>query len=371
MTLSAAQSDDRVFMARALALAERGLYTTTPNPRVGSVVVRDGEVIGEGFHARPGEPHAEVAALADARHRQHDVRGATVFVNLEPCNHHGRTGPCSRALIDAGVARVVFAMRDPYPPARGGAEALEAAGIAVTEGVMEDEARDLNIGFVSNVTRGTPWVRSKLAASLDGRTALVDGQSQWITGREARTDGHAWRARACAILTGIGTVIQDNPWLTVRDIATPRQPLRVVIDRRGEMPPDARVLADANALIVTGDAPATKSFGNVEVLALPNAQGRVDLAALLHVLAQRGINEVHVEAGAKLNGALLDAGLIDELLVYLAPSILGDPARGMAEYPSPLSVLSARVPLVFHRIDRIGGDLRVIARVRRDFHGEH
>ncbi len=359
-------ADDRAFMARALALAARGLYTTTPNPRVGCVIVRDGTVIGEGFHARAGHAHAEAAALADVQARGLDARGATVYVNLEPCHHRGRTGPCSRALIDAKVARVVFAMRDPYGPAQGGAAALAAAGIVVEEGVLEDEARELNRGFVSNVTRGMPWVRSKIAASLDGRTALQDGASQWITGEAARADGHAWRARACAILTGVGTVTQDNPALTVRAVPTTRQPLRVVIDRHGDTPRDARVLADDNALIVTAQPKPGVSFGRVEMLTLPNADGRVDLAELMRTLSTRGINELHVEAGARLNGALLDAGLIDEFLVYLAPSIIGDPARGMAARAAPLEALAARTPLVFAQVDRVGDDLRVIARVVRD-----
>ncbi|HEV8502417.1 MAG TPA: bifunctional diaminohydroxyphosphoribosylaminopyrimidine deaminase/5-amino-6-(5-phosphoribosylamino)uracil reductase RibD [Casimicrobiaceae bacterium] len=352
-------------MARALELAARGLYTTTPNPRVGAVVVREGVVIGEGFHRRAGEAHAEVAALADARARGHDVRGATVYVNLEPCNHQGRTGPCSRALIDAGVGRVVFAMRDPFGPAQGGAAALASAGIAVTEGVRVSEARELNIGFVSNIERGVPWVRTKVAASLDGRTALASGESQWITGALARADGHAWRARACAILTGVGTIVQDDPALTVREVVTTRQPLRVVIDRHGDTPRDSRVLADDNALIVTAARRPGAAFGAVEVIELPDADGRVDLRALMRVLAQRGVNELHVEAGARLNGALVDAGLVDEFVVYLAPSIIGDPARGIAERSAALATLAARTPLTFHRVDTIGDDLRVIARVRR------
>lgn len=350
-------------MALALAQAVRGLFTATPNPRVGCVIVRGGNVIGEGFHERAGGPHAESAALADARARGNDPRGATVYVTLEPCNHQGRTGPCSEALIDAGVARVVFAMRDPHAAAQGGAATLAAAGIAIDEGVLEEDARELNLGFVSNVTRGMPWVRSKIAASLDGRTALLDGKSQWITGPEARADGHAWRARACAILTGVGTVAQDNPALTVRALPTSRQPLRIVVDRHGDTPRDARVLADDNALIVTASSKPGTAFGKVEVLDLPNPEGRVDLAALLRVLASRGINELHVEAGARLNGALVEAGLVDEFLVYLAPSMIGEPARGMAMRAAPLAVLDGRIPLAFHGVERIGADLRIVARV--------
>lgn len=359
------QADD-AFMARALALAAHGLYTTTPNPRVGAVVVRDGAVLGEGFHRRPGEAHAEVAALDDARARGHDPRGSTVYVNLEPCNHQGRTGPCARALVDAGVARVVFAMRDPHDVAAGGAEALAAAGVALTEGVAADAARELNLGFIANVVRGLPWVRVKLAASLDGRTALASGESQWITSAAARADGHAWRARACAILTGVGTVAKDDPQLTVRGVATPRQPLRVVVDRHAATPPSARVLAGGNALIVTASGGRDRASAGVEVLELPDAHGKVDLERMMRALAARGINELHVEAGAKLVGALVDAGLVDEFLVYLAPSLIGDPARGMAERATPLAALDARVRLVFRSVEAVGDDLRIVARVVRD-----
>jgi diaminohydroxyphosphoribosylaminopyrimidine deaminase/5-amino-6-(5-phosphoribosylamino)uracil reductase len=361
-----ADAADRTFMLRALELAARGLYTTTPNPRVGAVVVRDGVTLGEGFHSRPGEAHAEVAALDDARARGHDPRGATVYVNLEPCNHRGRTGPCTRELIDAGVARVVFAMRDPHAVAAGGAATLSAAGIAVTEGVAEDAARELNVGFIARVVRGMPWVRVKLAASLDGRTALASGESQWITGAAARADGHAWRARACAILTGVGTVAKDDPQLTVRGVATPRQPLRVVVDRHAATPPSARVLAGGNALIVTASAGGDLASAGVEVLDLPDGNGKVDLARMMRTLAARGINEVHVEAGAKLVGALVDAGLVDEFLVYLAPSLIGDPARGMAERAAPLAALDARLRLSFRSVEPVGDDLRIVARVVRE-----
>jgi len=356
---------DREYMARALALAARGIYTTSPNPRVGCVIVKDGVVIGEGFHLRPGEPHAEVNALADARARGHDPRGATLYVTLEPCNRHGRTPPCVDAVIAAGIARVVAATRDPNPAQANGGERLRAAGIDVAFGLLEDDARELNIGFVSVMTRGRPWVRVKLAASLDGRTALMSGESQWITGPEARADGHAWRARACALLTGVGTVLQDDPQLTVRALDTPRQPLRIVVDRHGQTPASARVLAGGHALIVTAGGRNAAWPATLDVLALPDADGRVDLAALMRALATRGINELHVEAGAKLTGALLEAGLVDEMLLYLAPALLGDPARGMVERRAPLETLAARTPLAWHSIERIGGDLRVIARVTR------
>ena len=358
-------SDDRSFMARALALAERGLYTTTPNPRVGCVVVKDGSIVGEGWHARAGEAHAEQAALDDARSKGQDVRGATLYVTLEPCNRHGRTPPCVDAVIGAGIGRVVAAMLDPNPAQANGAARLRDAGVAVDVGLMESEATELNVGFVSRMTRGVPWVRSKIAASLDGRTALMNGDSRWITGPDARADGHAWRARACAIVTGVGTVLRDDPALTVREVATPRQPLRVVVDRDADTPVDARVFADGNALVVTAGSRNDRWPAGVETLALPNAEGRVDLVALLRELARRGVNEVHVEAGAKLNGALITGGLVDELVVYLAPAVIGDPARGMFECAAPLDSLAARVNLDWMSVDRFGADLRIVARVRR------
>jgi len=358
-------SDDRSFMARALALAERGLYTTTPNPRVGCVVVKDGSIVGEGWHARSGEAHAEQAALDDARSKGQDVRGATLYVTLEPCNRHGRTPPCVDAVIGAGIGRVVAAMLDPNPAQANGAARLRDAGVVVDVGLMESEATELNVGFVSRMTRGVPWVRSKIAASLDGRTALMNGDSRWITGPDARADGHAWRARACAIVTGVGTVLRDDPALTVREVATPRQPLRVVVDRDADTPVDARVFADGNALVVTAGSRNDRWPAGVETLALPNAEGRVDLVALLRELARRGVNEVHVEAGAKLNGALITGGLVDELVVYLAPAVIGDPARGMFECAAPLDSLGARVNLDWMSVDRFGSDLRIVARVRR------
>lgn len=353
-------------MARALELAARGLYTTTPNPRVGCVIANGGEVLGEGWHERPGLAHAETLALDDARAKGRDVRGATAYVTLEPCNHTGRTGPCSEALIAAGIGRVVAAMRDPNPLAQGGAARLREAGVPVDFGPGEAEALDQNRGFVSVMTRGRPWVRTKLAASLDGRTALANGASRWITGAAARADGHAWRARACAILTGVGTVRGDDPELTVRAVATPRQPLRVIVDRHAQTPPDARVLAGGNALVVTaGERNASWPRG-VETLALPDRDGRVDLEALMRALAKRGVNELHVETGARLNGALLDAGLIDEILLYLAPSVIGDPARGMFDRRESLAALDGRVPLAFASVDRVGEDLRIVARVLRE-----
>ena len=352
-------------MARALVLAERGLFTTTPNPRVGCVIVADGAVIGEGWHERAGEAHAEVNALADARARARDPRGATLYATLEPCNHTGRTPPCTDAVIAAGIGRVVAAMADPHQPAARGAERLRAAGITVDVGLLGDEARELNIGFVSRVTRGHPWVRLKVAASLDGRTALLSGESQWITGEDARAEGHRWRARACAILTGIGTVRQDDPQLSVRAVTTPRQPLRIVVDRHAETPAIAKVLAGEGALIVTAGGRNPGWPSAVEVLELPDSGGRVDLRRLLQALGERGVNELHVEAGAKLNGALLAAGLVDELLLYLAPCILGDPARGIAQSASGLTRLEDRMALTIFDVARVGDHLRVIARFVR------
>lgn len=356
---------DRSLMARALALAARGLETTTPNPRVGCVLARDGVVIGEGYHARAGGAHAEVAALADARARGHDPAGASLYVTLEPCNHTGRTPPCTEAVIGAGIARVVAAMADPYPPAARGMERLRAAGIATAIGVLEEEARELNLGFISRVTRGRPWVRMKVAMSLDGRTGLVNGESRWITGEEARADGHRWRARACAILTGIGTVRSDDPELTVRAVPATRQPLRVVVDRSAETPVAAKVLAGAPTVVVTAGARNDAWPAGTEVLTLPDGTRRIDLAALMGELARRGVNELHVEAGAGLNGALLRAGLVDELLVYAAPLLLGDPARGCADFGTALQRLADGLRLRFHDVARVGDDLRIIARIER------
>lgn len=350
-------------MARALELAALGLYTTTPNPRVGCVIVRDGAVVGEGWHEKAGGPHAETGALQAAGAA---AAGATVYTTLEPCAHHGRTPPCVEALLAAKPARVVAAMQDPNPQTAGKSIArLLSAGIAVDVGVMEHEAHELNIGFVSRMTRGTPWVRMKVAASLDGRTALAGGESRWITGDAARHDGHAWRARACAVLTGIGTVKDDDPLLTVREVPTLRQPLRVVVDSRLQTPLTARVLGPGTLIAAAGvDAPRSVALRakGAEVVVLPNHEGKVELPALLQELARRGCNEVHVEAGHKLNGSLLDEGLVDELLIYLAPSILGDTAQGMFHLP-PLVNLAGRRNVRITDIQRIGDDVRILARM--------
>jgi len=345
-------------MRRALALAEKGLYTTTPNPRVGCVLARGASVVGEGWHEKAGAPHAEANALAAAGPA---ARGATAYVTLEPCNHQGRTPPCAAALAAAGVARVVAAVRDPNPEACNGAGTLAAAGVKVEHGLLEEEARELNIGFFSRMTRARPWVRMKIAATLDGRTALPDGRSQWITGDEARKDGHRWRARACAILTGIGTVKADDPRLTVRDVETPRQPLRVVVDSRLEIPQSAKILqGDGKVLLFSAIEPKHVIPG-AEHVVLPNPAGKVDLPGMLRDLARRGVNELHVEAGFRLNGSLVREGCVDEFLVYLNPSFLGDGAQGMLDLP-PFDSLDARPRLALRSVERIGGDLRILGR---------
>ena len=355
---------DHDFMARALRLAELGLYTTTPNPRVGCLIVSDGRLVGEGWHYSAGAPHAEINARQVAGSAAH---GATVYVSLEPCGHHGRTPPCAQALIAAGVSRVVAAMQDPNPRVAGrGLALLKDAGIACECGLLESEARELNIGFVARMTRGRPWVRVKIAASLDARTALENGASQWITGPAARLDGQRWRARACAILSGIGTVRADDPQLNVRDVETPRQPLKVVVDSRLELPLQARVLDGGGVLLASASdagkrAEALRARG-AEVLPLPDAAGKVDLAALLAELGRRGINEVHVEAGARLNGALLTAGLVDELLFYFAPCLLGDTARGLFGLPA-LESLDGKRTLAINDVRMVGADLRLLARL--------
>ncbi len=356
-------ADDHRFMARALELAERGLYTTTPNPRVGCVIVRDGAVAGEGWHERAGGPHAEINALAAAGAK---ARGSTAYVSLEPCVHRGRTGPCADALIKAGVARVFAAMRDPNPLVSGkGLDALKQAGIATEAGLMEDEARELNIGFVSRMTRGRPWVRMKLAASLDGKTALNNGRSRWITGEPARRDGHHWRARACAVLTGAGTVRDDDPQLTVRDVPTPRQPLRVVVDSKLETPPTAKILEGGGVLVAAAREDRAKAAAlearGAEVIVMPNPAGKVELEDLFRELARREVNEVHVEAGHRLNGSLVREGQVDELLVYLAPTLIGDQALGMFELPE-LTDLSGGRKVRIRDVRMIGADIRIMAR---------
>lgn len=353
---------DHAMMARALRLAERGLYTTRPNPVVGCVLVRGDEVVGEGWHARAGEPHAEVHALREAGDR---ARGATAYVTLEPCAHTGRTGPCADALVAAGVSRVVAAMRDPFPQVDGaGFDRLRAAGIAVASGLLEAQARELNRGFVSRLERGRPWLRVKLASSLDGRSALANGESKWISGEASRLDVQRWRARCGALLTGAGTVLADDPHLTVRlgDDTPFVPPLRVVLDpglatihrghvRAGDAPtlyihaPDARVPRGVDA----------------QMAAVPVHAGRFDLAAVLRLLAGRGIGEVQLEAGATLAGAFLAAGLVDELLLYVAPLLLGAQARPLFD-GLDIQTMADRHALKLVESRAIGDDLRLLLR---------
>jgi diaminohydroxyphosphoribosylaminopyrimidine deaminase/5-amino-6-(5-phosphoribosylamino)uracil reductase len=349
-------------MRAALAQAAKALYSATPNPRVGCVIVRDGDVLAEGHTQPTGFAHAEAHALHHAQQQGVDVRGATVYVSLEPCSHHGRTPPCADALITAGIARVVVAIEDPNPLVAGqGLARLRAAGIKVELGVLADEAREMNRGFLHRMQHGRPWVRMKIAASLDGGTALQNGESQWITSTQARDDGHAWRARACAVLTGIGTVQQDDPQLNVRAVETPRQPRRIVVDSHLEISPQAKILQGAASWIFTaveGGARADqlRAEGH-ELIALPDESGKVDLRALMNELGLREINELHVEAGFKLNGSLLRAGVVDELLLYLAPCLLG-PAQGLARLPV-LEHLSDRLAFRFHEVEQVGPDLRL------------
>ena len=359
-------ADDHRFMTQALRLAERGLYTTAPNPRVGCVIVKDGKTVGEGWHERAGQPHAEVHALRQAGEA---ARGAEVYVTLEPCSHYGRTPPCANALIEAGVASVAAAMTDPNPLVAGqGLRLLEERGIPTRSGLLESEARELNKGFVSRMTRQLPWVTAKIAASLDGRTALANGASNWITGSAARSDVQRWRARSCAILTGIGTVLADDPQMTVRELEIGRQPWRVVVDSHLRIPLDRKILQGSNTLLacLTGQADKASTLREmgVTVLELPEENGHVSLQALLQELARRDVNEVLVEAGNVLNGAMLQQGLVDELLLYFAPTLLGSDARGMFGL-EPLTAMSQRLDLELLALDRVGQDIRVRARPRR------
>jgi diaminohydroxyphosphoribosylaminopyrimidine deaminase/5-amino-6-(5-phosphoribosylamino)uracil reductase len=354
-------------MQEALALARQSIGLTDPNPRVGCVIVAaDGRVIGRGCTQEAGGAHAEVMALRDAQARGESVAGATVYVTLEPCAHHGRTPPCCDALIAAGVARVAMTISDPFPLVAGqGAARLRAAGIEVMEGELADEARELNIGFFSRVQRGRPWVRLKAAVSLDGRSALNNGVSQWITGEAARIDGHAFRRRAGAVLTGVGTVLDDNPRLDVRLVQTPRQPLRVIVDSRLDTPPAARILDAPGAVLVYAaqadpERAAALQARGAEIALAPGPDGKVDLAAMLRDLGRRGINELHVEAGHKLNGSFVREGLVDEFLVYMAPKLLGM-GRELAAF-GPLERLEDGPALRFVDIARVGEDLRIVAR---------
>ncbi len=365
--MNAHEAVDRRHMARALELAERGLWTTDPNPRVGCVIADGEHVIAEGWHARAGEAHAERAALVAA---QRPVRGATAYVTLEPCCHHGRTPPCTEALIAAGIARVVYAMRDPNPRVGGkGIEQLAAAGIAVAGGVMEQECRDLNPGFISRMERARPWVVVKLAASLDGGTALPGGESRWITGEAARTDVQKLRARSSAVMTGSGTILADDPRLDVRLPEATRQPLRVVLDSQLRMSPAARIVAPPGKLLVVcatddaGRAEALRAAG-ADVVRVAAAGGGVDLSAALALLAERQVNELLAECGAGLAGALLSAGLADELLLYLAPALLGPDSRRLVNLPTPKSMADRLEFSITGRQD-VGDDLLIRLRPRR------
>lgn len=359
-------AEDHAFMARAIALTERGRDTATPNPSVGCVIARAGRVIGEGWHERAGEQHAEAHALAQCTE---PAEGATAYVSLEPCAHDGRTPPCTRRLIEARVARVVFAVEDPNPLVVGhGAERLREAGIRVDVGLMAAQAEEAHRGFLHRARHGRPWMRIKAAASLDGRIALANGESRWITGEAARRDVHALRARSCAMLTGIGTVLRDDPELTVRHVPCSRQPRRVLIDSRLDIAPTARILAGEPPIVFTVSQDAAKRRAlealGAEVVTAPidaHAPGKTDLAAIARELGTRGFNEVTVETGTKLMGSLLAAGVIDELVLYLAPKLLGDSAMGLFALPEMTRLEQALAPRIVD-VRRVGDDLRITAR---------
>jgi len=351
---------DHRFMAQALRLAQRGLFTTDPNPRVGCVIADGDRLVGQGWHARAGGPHAEVAALDDAGQA---VRGMTAYVTLEPCAHHGRTGPCTRALLDAGIGRVVVAVEDPHARVAGdGLRQLRAAGVAVETGLLAAQAEELNAGFFKRARSGRPWLRVKTALSLDGRTALAGGASQWITGEDARRDVQRWRARSSAILTGIGTVLADDPSLDARVDGTVLQPLRVVVDSRWRTPPGSRVLRDpASAWVVGGEREAATErleSAGIRCASLPGPAGRVDLARTLDLLGAAELNEVQVEAGSRLCGALLSGGLVDEVLAYLSPVLLGDGGPGPFAF-GPLESMDQRTHLQLMETTHFGRDLRL------------
>jgi diaminohydroxyphosphoribosylaminopyrimidine deaminase/5-amino-6-(5-phosphoribosylamino)uracil reductase len=359
-------AEDHAYMARAIALTERGRDTATPNPAVGCVIVKDNEVIGEGWHERAGGPHAEIVALQAATRSS---EGATVYVSLEPCAHHGRTPPCVDALIAAKVGRVVAALEDPNPEVNGaGAAKLREAGIRVDFGLMAAQAEEAHIGFLARMRRGRPWMRVKTAASLDGRIALANGESRWITGEPARRDVHALRARSCAILTGIGTVLRDNPDLTVRYVDCKRQPRRVLIDSNLEVPLESKILRGEPPLIftVSGDARRRKALKDLgaEVVQAPVDRykpSKTDLAAIAKELAARGFNEVMIETGGKLSGSLVAAGVVDEIVFYFAPKLMGDSAQGMFVLPEMTRLEQALRPRMID-VRLLGEDLRVVAR---------
>ncbi len=356
-------SEDHFYMAQALRLAERGMYSTSPNPRVGCVVVKEGRIVGSGCHEYAGQPHAEINALNVAGL---EARGATVYVTLEPCSHYGLTPPCVEALKQAGIAKVIMAMQDPNPVVSGeGRALLKQSGIDVQSGLLETEAQALNIGFFNRMINKRPWIRLKVAASLDGKIALNNGLSQWITGKAARQDGHRWRARSCAIMTGIGTIKADDPQLSVREVKTFRQPLKVVVDRRLETPASARLLDGGNVLIFTAEENAMKAGllrkKGAQVIGMPDEHNNVDLEKMMHKLADFGINELLVEAGNKLNGALARTGLIDEMVIFLAPHLLGEKALGLINLPE-LTSLDQKSSLEIQDLRMVGKDIRIIAK---------
>ena len=356
---------DRRFMARALQLAEHGLFTTDPNPRVGCVLVKNNEVIGEGWHQRAGEAHAEINALrAAGRLAKNGAKGATAYITLEPCCHHGRTPPCSDALIAAGVSRVVVAMEDPNPQMAGqGLAQLQKVGMEIYCGVLQMQAEALNLGFIKRMRTGRPFVRGKMAMSLDGRTAMASGESQWITGKDARHDVHRLRARSAAIITGIGTVLADDPSLTVRLDDDVEQPLRVVLDSRLQMPLTAKMLSlPGRTLVLTVNTDEQKAAAlrnaGAEVTVVASSDGRPDLSAVLDCLAFHEINEVLVEAGATLSGAFLQAGLFDELVIYMAPLLMGSDARGLLDLPG-VKEMDQAVKLEIVDVRAVGCDWRL------------
>lgn len=363
---------DRQYMAEAIRLGARGRYTTPPNPNVGCVIVRHGEIVGRGWHLRAGEPHAEAFALAEAGER---ARGADVYVTLEPCSHHGRTPPCADALIEAGVKRVVAAMQDPNSKVAGeGLAKLQQAGIEVETGLLEAQAAQLNPGFLSRWQRGRPYVRLKLAASLDGRSAMASGESRWITGAAARQDVQRLRARSAAVVTGVGTILADNPSMNVRldahqlhSVDPVRQPLRVVLDSQLRLPHTANILTlPGGKLVITGNADKDAWRGleleGAEVaLAACDGSGRLDPAAVLDLLAQRDCNELLLECGPTVAGSFMAAGLVDELVLYLAPHLMGDAARGLFTLPG-LDKMQDRITLEWIDVRQVGEDLRITAR---------
>jgi diaminohydroxyphosphoribosylaminopyrimidine deaminase/5-amino-6-(5-phosphoribosylamino)uracil reductase len=359
---------DEHYMRQALERAARGLFTTSPNPRVGCLMVKDGQVVAEGWHERAGEAHAEVMAI---RHSDaHALFGATAYITLEPCSHQGRTPPCTDALIKSGVRQVIVAMQDPNPQVSGtGLARLREAGIDVRCGLLAEAAAELNPGFIKRMNTGLPWLRVKSAASIDGRTALPDGHSQWITGPVAREDVHRWRARACAVLTGIGTVRQDDPEMNVRAVETSRQPFRILVDTRFEVDPRAKMLADGHALVAVAvdlDQPHLKEKARqlrdrgIEVLAFPPEEGgrKLDLGMLVKALGARQFNEIHIEAGARLSGAFMRQSLVDEWLVYLAPVFLGQ-GMPLAEGVGPWSSVEDAPRWRWHETQLVGDALRV------------